>query len=247
MSLLSVGAFLGIVGACDLLRAGQDALRRWQIALSCGVGLLLIVLFLAWIGESFGKSLVLGGGWFLALVLWTVGSAGALRPGGRERATVFRGLAFGGIGLGLLGSVLCAGALELWPLWPERMSSTILARWPVQDVVIAGGAVVLQLVTGNLLVRLVLDVLGGPAERSEKGLTGGRLLGPMERILILGLGCIGQITAAAVLLATKGLLRLPGLRGGSDGVRGDATESLLVGSFASWLIGLAGVSMVYLG
>ena len=101
----------------------------------------------------------------------------------------------------------------------------------------------------NLVVRLVLDAVGAPATSHERQLKGGRLLGPMERILILGLGAIGQFTAAAVVMGAKGLLRFPELQ---EGVRtrtydhSDVSEYVLIGSFASWLIALAGVALIYL-
>jgi hypothetical protein len=74
------------------------------------------------------------------------------------------------------------------------------------------GVALLQLSTGNLLVRLLLDAVGVPAETNEKELKGGRLLGPMERLFILVLAVAGQLTAASVVVAAKGLLRWPELR-----------------------------------
>ena len=78
------------------------------------------------------------------------------------------------------------------------------------------GAGLIQLSTGNTIVRLVLAHIGAirpvgepqPADR----LRGGRLLGPMERIFILGLGLAGQVTAAGLVIAAKGLIRFPELQ-----------------------------------
>ena len=67
---------------------------------------------------------------------------------------------------------------------------------------------------------------GDPAEQ----LKGGRLLGPMERVLILGLGLAGQLTAAAIVIAAKGLLRWPELQSKPEQVRiHRLTEYFLVG------------------
>lgn len=105
-----------------------------------------------------------------------------------------------------------------------------------------------QLSTGNRVVRDVLTVADvylpatvAPGEgrafgslqgahvlrAGEPDLKGGRLLGPMERLLILGLGLAGELTAAGIVVAAKGLVRWPELsRAGRrdrerDGVAGD--------------------------
>ena len=72
-----------------------------------------------------------------------------------------------------------------------------------------------------------------------------RLLGPMERVLILGLGLAGQLGAAGLVIAAKGLIRFPELQSKrSDSVAVDGagidqvTEYFLVGSFVSWLLAL---------
>jgi len=82
-------------------------------------------------------------------------------------------------------------------------------------------------------------------------MTGGTsLLGPMERVLIIGLGLAGQLTAAGLVIAAKGLIRFPELqakrddRTSIDGVGIDAvTEYFLVGSFVSWLVALVSLAL----
>jgi hypothetical protein len=115
------------------------------------------------------------------------------------------------------------------------------------------GLFLAQLSTGNALVRLVLASIGairpqGLPQPSDR-LRGGRLLGPLERVFILGLGLAGQVTAAGIVIAAKGLIRWPELRmtprelaadDRDDHVSIDAvTEYFLVGSFVSWLLALA--------
>jgi hypothetical protein len=114
------------------------------------------------------------------------------------------------------------------------------------------GVVLLQLATGNQLVRLVLGTVGvvrpaGQPQASDR-LKGGRLLGPMERMLILSLGMGGQVGAAGAVVAAKGLIRFPELNA-QKGRNGDVgidtvTEYFLVGSFASWLLALAGLALI---
>jgi hypothetical protein len=114
------------------------------------------------------------------------------------------------------------------------------------------GVVLLQLATGNQLVRLVLGTVGavrpaGEPQPSDR-LKGGRLLGPMERLLILSLGAGGQVAAAGAVVAAKSIIRFPELsaqksRNGEVGID-EVTEYFLVGSFASWLLALGGMALV---
>jgi hypothetical protein len=118
-----------------------------------------------------------------------------------------------------------------------------------------------QVSTGNVIVRLVLAATGtfNPARVHDRTRTvpsyrlkGGRLLGPMERVFIVGFGLAGEVTAAAIVIAAKGLLRWPELqdarrrrrdRQGGPGIHA-LTEYFLVGSFVSWLVALAGLVLV---
>jgi hypothetical protein len=72
----------------------------------------------------------------------------------------------------------------------------------------------------------------------------------MERLVILGLGLAGQLTAAGLVIAAKGLIRFPELQAkrsettSVDGVGIDeVTEYFLVGSFVSWILALASLAL----
>lgn len=114
------------------------------------------------------------------------------------------------------------------------------------------GVVLVQFATANQLVRLVLGSVGavrpaGQPQPSDR-LKGGRLLGPMERLLILSLGVGGQLAAAGAVVAAKGIIRFPELNAqkGQNGDVGidEVTEYFLVGSFTSWLLALGGIGLV---
>jgi len=101
-------------------------------------------------------------------------------------------------------------------------------------------------------VRLLLGSVGavkpvGEPQPSDK-LKGGRLLGPMERLLILGLGLAGQLAAATAVIAAKSIIRFPEINAqkarenGNIGID-DVTEYFLVGSFASWILALGGLAL----
>ena len=99
-----------------------------------------------------------------------------------------------------------------WTRWPSPALSAVSA----DRFLLLFGAFAIQLSTGNVLVRLVLKATGTINPRSDGGmpptqLKGGRLLGPLERIFILALALGGQVTAASVVVAAKGLLRFPEL------------------------------------
>ncbi|MGV0790357.1 hypothetical protein [Mycolicibacterium sp. XJ1819] len=137
------------------------------------------------------------------------------------------------------------GLVQRWPSWVD------IAVDPDRLLMVAGVAL-LQVVTGNQLVRLVLGSVGaikpeGQPQPSDK-LKGGRLLGPMERLLILGLGLAGQLAAATAVVAAKSIIRFPEINAqkarenGNFGI--DAiTEYFLVGSFASWIVALGGLAL----
>lgn len=153
---------------------------------------------------------------------------------------------YAGSASGLLGRYLGATPLPvLSGLSPDR-------------ALLLAGLLLLQLSTGNVLVRLALKVTGtvNPVRRHGRDddddlppLKGGRLLGPMERVFIVGLGLAGQVTAASIVVAAKGLLRFPELQAAREaGHRGpgihEVTEYFLVGSFLSWLLALGSLVLL---
>jgi hypothetical protein len=183
-----------------------------------------------------------------AAVGWAVLCARAELAGGREVAPL---ALFGG----------AAGLLIVLSGWASDVAG-LIARWPAwvglslepNQLLMIIGVVLLQLVTGNLLVRLVLGSVGaikpeGEPQPSDK-LKGGRLLGPMERLLILGLGLAGQLGAATAVVAAKSIVRFPEINAqkarenGGIGID-EVTEYFLVGSFASWILALGGLALAH--
>jgi hypothetical protein len=141
------------------------------------------------------------------------------------------------------------GLVARWASWTEVALGAVSPTRLLMTV----GVVLLQFVTGNQLVRLVLGSVGavrpaGEPQPSDR-LKGGRLLGPMERLLILGLGLGGQLAAASAVVAAKSIIRFPEINAqkarenGTIGID-DVTEYFLVGSFASWIVALGGLTLV---
>lgn len=161
----------------------------------------------------------------------------------------------------VLGGALVAGVLTspwtdpadgLLGRWLDSVRVPILQGLTADRALLLLGAFLVQLSTGNVVVRLVLSVTGttNPAQHDtpadpEQQLKGGRLLGPMERVFIVGLGLSGQLTAAAIVVAAKGLLRWPELHSKPEQHRiHRLTEYFLVGSFVSWLVALSSLALL---
>lgn len=158
------------------------------------------------------------------------------------------------LGVALAAALLCAPlageAGGLVGRWLDASPWEPLAGVDPDRFLLVLGGVLVQCSTGNVLVRLVLAATGtvNPVDSdphaSRPSLKGGRLLGPMERLVILGLGLAGQLTAASLVIAAKGLIRWPEIQSfRRESVTGpsitDVTEYFLVGSFASWLVSFA--------
>ena len=240
MSALAV--LLIAVGCADICAVLTD--RRWPALLA---GPLVVAGFAA-----------LGALWQpgdIALMLWaaTISVTWVSLGAQADRTGEHRGRALTVFAAGVAAPLLLAG-------WASPVAGPAQAwlHWVGADHLDPGHVLTLvgvavQLVTANRLVRLLLGSIGslpapgaGASSPSDR-LKGGRLLGPMERLLIVGLGVSGELGAASLVVAAKSIIRFPELnaqREISDGVGIDeVTEYFLVGSFASWLFALAGLTL----
>ncbi len=243
------------VGVSDLLRSAEHRrVRRAAVPVGAvtvvGVGLLAGLTGGADLAALIASVVPLGG--------WVLLSERSLRRGGGHAQAL---LLLGGTALALVATSGFAsapdGLLGRWLGWADL---PFAGDRPVARLLLVTGLFVANLATGNVIVRLVLVSVGAmrpsaprhgaPAVQPSERLKGGRLLGPMERIFILGLGLAGQITAASIVIAAKGLIRFPELQSAKDdttSVKGDGidevTEYFLVGSFVSWLVALGSLAL----
>jgi len=239
-----LAALLIAIGVADLVRS-LGVRRPVPIV---GLGILVLV--------TAGAGLLTTGGGVALTVLaaagvlaWLVTAEQADHGHGHARAlAVFAGAVL--LQLACSGwAPPAAGLLDSWLGWSRLPWTTSPDR-----ALLLVGLVLTQLATGNRLVRLVLVTTGALPPRPVPGgadgeLRGGRLLGPLERLFVLGLGLAGELTAAGLVIAAKGLIRWPELRSysrpeapdGSGRPKSDidkVTEYFLVGSFVSWLVAL---------
>ncbi|QIK76078.1 hypothetical protein [Nocardioides piscis] len=136
--------------------------------------------------------------------------------------------------------------------WLDATPVPVLADLDATRALMLVGAFGIQLSSGNVIVRLVLAATGtvnpthrGQADDPATKIKGGRLLGPMERVFILALALAGEVTAAGIVVAAKGLLRFPELSSRRDQEHVHLlTEYFLVGSFVSWLVALGSLVLL---
>ncbi len=250
LALLLIG-----VGSTDLFFSARPA--RWLPQVSGSVVVILVALAA---GLTAPRDLAMVCAVVVAVLGW-----GLLVARGFGRGSAWEPLAW--LAFALLGAALmapsatpAAGTIQQWL---TAGGDVLLGTEQADRVLLVWGAFLVQMSTGNVIVRLVLRATGtlNPAgvplrsgfdrllEGPAHSLKGGRLLGPMERVLILGLGLAGHLTAASIVVAAKGLLRFPELQSTRDrGNQGPGihavTEYFLVGSFASWLVALGTLVLI---
>lgn len=130
---------------------------------------------------------------------------------------------------------------------------------PFDVAVLALGALLFVAESGNLIVRAALDREGtwrpadqtGPfrggrlrqPQQSNTGFQGGRLIGPLERLLVVALTLASAYSLLAAMLAAKGIVRFPEIS--RDGETGARAEYFLVGSLVSWVVALGAAFLVW--
>ncbi len=77
----------------------------------------------------------------------------------------------------------------------------------------------------------------------EPELKGGRLIGPLERVIVFAMMLSGASVLVAAVFAAKGIVRFPEIS--RDDGSGSRAEYFLVGSMVSWGLALAGALLVW--
>lgn len=144
-------------------------------------------------------------------------------------------------------------------LWPERTDNEIrswLEGLPYggenkssDDLLSVAAAILFLLESSNTVVRLVLRSVSIGSRQDDSpddSIKGGRLIGPIERVLIFSLALAGEPTAAALIVSAKGLLRYPEIGKAAAADKGEdrptpavLSEYLVLGSLVSWASALS--------
>ncbi|MGL5928318.1 MAG: hypothetical protein ACRCY8_05235 [Dermatophilaceae bacterium] len=249
-----LAAWLVGLGVADLVRA--TAPRAIWAAPAAGCGAVLAAALLAGLTAPVDLVVLLAA--LVPLLGWLRLSDQALATGSGHAGALGCLAAAAAWLVGLSGwAGDAAGVFGRWLSWADL---PVLDTATPEQVLLVAGLLLTNVATANVLVRVVLVGVGalrpvqhahlGPRDEPAEQLKGGRLLGPMERLLILGLGLAGQLTAAGLVIAAKGLIRFPELQAKRDdttAVEGvgidEVTEYFLVGSFVSWLVALGSLAL----
>ncbi|MFH8251053.1 hypothetical protein ACH3VR_11855 [Microbacterium sp. B2969] len=248
--MIVAGLILLAIGAADILREFLPARGRW-IGLVAGA---VVVIALAALSDAILAGLLavaLAAAW-----MW-------LSPIGAPARAGF----WPAVAVGALCAVLVA-ALQARPS-PGLLGAVWELPTPVgvigvDQTVLALGAVLFLLESSNVVVRSALaqekvqvGVAVGempPAEdaaadivplAAAPALKGGRLIGPLERMLVFALTLAAMYPLLAAILAAKGIVRFPEIS--RDSAAGNRAEYFLIGSLVSWVLALAAAFLVWWG
>jgi hypothetical protein len=227
---IGAGIVLLSVGVADLIRLHAPV--RVRGAISVVVALLVLITAAgadaavwAFVGAAAAA------GWILATPGLTGGRAG-LWPVVGVAVVAVGAVAFQGIRLdqGPLG--------DAWPV------DSPLGAVSLDVGFLVLGALVFLVESGNVVVRAALR--GGQVEADAPvALKGGRLIGPLERVLVFALTVTGAFTLLAAVLAAKGIVRFPEISRDSD--LGTRAEYFLIGSLVSWVTALGAAFLLWWG
>lgn len=163
------------------------------------------------------------------------------------------------VGLGVVVLVFLAfdrSALSLSGFlvdWHAHAALDAVRAVPLPTLLLGASVALFLVASGNIVVRAALHPRVGMRKSPETGsaerdltmvdLRGGRLIGPVERLLIAALTLSGSFAIVAALVAAKGIVRFPEISRDSAG--GSKAEYFLVGSLVSWAVAIALAGLVW--
>ncbi|WP_448072217.1 hypothetical protein [Georgenia yuyongxinii] len=235
-----------VVGAVGLTWLGLGALGVWGLGLAGALILACIVLAAAWVVLMPVDDRPRPRRLWPAVVLVLLVAAGAGYPGVPGRAGVLADL-YAAAELDVLGSVSFRGVVAALAVTVFlTVSGNIIARAALGRA-LRDDAVTADETPQGWHLRIGGRHVGSvdpPAKPEVRGATlrGGRLIGPLERLLIVLLALGGAQAIIAAVLAAKGIVRFPEIS--EDRRSGSKAEEFLIGSLASW--SLAAGAVVFL-
>lgn len=227
---ISPAAGLGVVGTV-LVWAAAARRPRWHLA-TAGTLAAAVAILCAWSGHPARTG------------------PGRLGPAGLDPVWIAV-LDWAAVGLFLTGPAneLCRSLFALLTRIPRTPSDTTGPEGAIGPHEDAPAPALPLGRTGrwrlHLLGREVASVDAPTPEGPADLMGGGRLIGVLERVLIVILALAGMTPALAAVAAAKGIVRFPEIS--QDRATGAKAEEFLVGSLASWTIAAVGAAYLALG
>jgi uncharacterized membrane protein YhaH (DUF805 family) len=259
--MIVAGLILLSVGAADLIRQFVPAHRRWIGMLIAG----LVVLALGGFSDAILAALL--GIAVAAAWLWLMPSGRPARAAFWPAAVL--AILCAAL-VALLGARVDPGLIgAVWhmpsPLGDVPFDRAILVVGTVAFLLESANVVVRAALDVEMPAPFrtiaggaALDVSGPDADADaapagdqrdavplsvEPALKGGRLIGPLERVIVFAMMLAGAYTLVAAVFAAKGIVRFPEIS--RDDGSGSRAEYFLVGSMVSWGLALAGALLVW--
>lgn len=230
-----------MIGASDALRSGRPQRFGWAASIATSLGLGVAAVYgmgmpIAWASGCLGITVC----W-----LFVMPAHGEIRP--HRLWPAFMLLLI----VALVTVIDRSGDLLHGPIVDMYASAVHPSIAGIPSPLVVGGIAAALFLTrsSNLIVRAALghaveDDIDSDDERAvarwlhreppRATLRGGRVIGPLERILLVFLALTGAYPVIAALIAAKGIVRFPEIS--TDRGSGSKAEEFLVGSFTSWFI-----------
>ena len=230
-----LGIWLAGVGLADVIAGPESESRLRRLAGVAG-GTITALILLLLVGADVPTVIAMLGLTAASLCAWVL-PRGGRRIGSAASLAVVTGVA----GLLVVGAELGRSSGEPLSRALESAAVPSISERPYQEVVLIFGAGLWLVSSANVVVRLILSAAGTPVAFAQTSIKGGRFIGPIERLMIFGFALVGELTAAALVVSAKSLLRWPEIsvesRRASAAIH-DLTEYLVVGSLSSWFLAL---------
>lgn len=201
-------ALLGF-GITDLVRWSPEKVSGWHSALVAVAGAAAVAAVAALSGiEALGVALAA----VVALVVLLLWSTYDLIESEHARAEYPIALLVGTVGVLLAVSGSAEPVEGKLATWYDNLEFGFAREVSVGQFALGVGAACFLLATGNRIVRFLLMATEVRLLKSEGTLRGGRILRPMERLIVAAALISGGIAGAGFVIAAKGLLRFREIR-----------------------------------
>lgn len=228
-------ALLGF-GSCDMVRWTPDEVGGWHACIAAACGTAVVAAVAALSGMDFLSVLVAG---VIALAVLSLWSAYDFLPDWAKPEYALA-LVTGAVVILLALSGSADPVSGKIAEWYSHLGFSFIRHVSADQFVLAVAASLFLLASANCVVRYALDATADSLLKGEDTMRGGRILGPMERLIVAAAVVSSNVAGAGFVIAAKGLLRFREIRSGdrlSDQPKVDEiTEYFLVGTFTSVLV-----------